>query len=105
MNCLLWSCIYATYICANNGVRRPLWFDFQSTTAVEDQFMFGPDFMVAPILAPATNQTSRTVVFPGIRSDTFTNYFTGEVHHGGTNASVSSKALSTFPLYSIKRAA
>jgi hypothetical protein len=50
---------------------RPLWFDFADDPAAqgcEDQFMFGPDFMVAPVTEP--NATNRTVVFPSVMGGT-----------------------------------
>jgi len=44
---------------------RPLFFDFpndEPTAVVEDQFLFGPDVLVAPVLEPGA--TSRTVYLP-----------------------------------------
>lgn len=61
---------------------RPLFFDFQgdeATHAVEDQFLFGPDLLVCPILEKGARK--RRLYLPmGAR---WTHAWTGEVHHGG----------------------
>lgn len=52
---------------SNAPVMRPLWYDFPAVAdsfALEDQFMFGPAIMVAPVLeAGAVNRE----VIPGIQ--------------------------------------
>ena len=61
---------------------RPLFFDFPADAAaatIEDQFMLGPDLLVAPVLhAGATN---RTVYLPAGTS--WTDAWTGKVFKGG----------------------
>jgi alpha-D-xyloside xylohydrolase len=88
-------------------VMRPLWFDFaadgEATMAVSDQFLFGGDYMVAPVLEAGA--TARQVLFPGEASVTFTHFFSGHVYHGGSNQSVPVAAANTseFPLFRIAR--
>lgn len=61
---------------------RPLFFDFErdaETHAIEDQFLFGPDLLVAPITRH--RQRSRAVYLPaGVR---WRDAWTGETHAGG----------------------
>ena len=71
-------------IAARTGLppMRPLFVDFPSDEAawsIEDQFMFGPDILVAPVLAPG--QTSRAVYLPA--GGTWTDAWTGETLTGG----------------------
>ena len=42
---------------------RPLWWHFPDAGDVDDQYLFGPDLLVAPVVA--RHATSRAVVFPG----------------------------------------
>eukprot|EP01114_Cavostelium_apophysatum_P005038 TRINITY_DN15600_c0_g1_i1.p1 TRINITY_DN15600_c0_g1~~TRINITY_DN15600_c0_g1_i1.p1 ORF type:complete len:395 (+),score=84.46 TRINITY_DN15600_c0_g1_i1:102-1187(+) len=76
---------------------RPLWFDFWTdpmTAEVDDQFMFGPDYMVAPILQYQV--WNRTVYFP--EGATWIDYFTQETYEGGQTVQVYAP-LNRFPLY------
>ncbi len=62
---------------------RPLFVDFpgdRQAWEVEDQFMFGPDILVAPILA--LGQRGRIVYLP--QGTAWTNAWTGEEHAGGS---------------------
>jgi alpha-D-xyloside xylohydrolase len=61
---------------------RPLWFDDPSDEeafAVEDQFLVGPDLVVAPVLEPGA--TSRRLYLP--RGSRWRDPWTGAVHDGG----------------------
>ncbi|MFC5468574.1 TIM-barrel domain-containing protein [Cohnella suwonensis] len=62
--------------------KRPLFYDFpqdQTAWSVEDQFMFGPDLLVAPILYAGT--TTRKVYLPA--GEVWKNAFSDEIHQGG----------------------
>jgi alpha-D-xyloside xylohydrolase len=75
---------------------RPLVFDFQSDTKVydiKDQFMFGPAFLVNPVLTAGA--TSRSVYLP---AGTWYDFWTGATSNGGTTSTVSAP-LSSMPLY------
>lgn len=61
-------------------------------TAIDDQFMFGPSLMVAPMVE---GQAKRSVYFPA--GDWF-DFFTGESIHGGRRIDIS-KPLDQLPLY------
>ncbi len=67
---------------------RPLFVDFPEDAAawtVEDQFLLGPDLLVAPVLEPGA--TSREVYLPAGRD--WTEPSTGQVHPGGRIVTVS----------------
>lgn len=78
-------------------VIRPLFYDFPSDKAawdVEDQYMFGPNLLVAPILY--ADARTRTVYLPsGMR---WTNAWTGEEFEGGQRIEVEAP-LDTIPLF------
>lgn len=79
-------------------VMRPLWFDFPNdpnVANIEDQFMFGPDYMVAPVLVYQAR--SRSVYFPN--GATWVHWFTGELYQGGTLNSNFAAPLDSFPLF------
>jgi hypothetical protein len=90
-------------------VMRPLWFDFPddaSALTVADQLMWGPSYMVAPVLdaLPAGGEAlQRLVVFPGDASVSFTDHFTGKVYKGGTQKNISVTTTEYFPFFSIER--
>jgi len=63
-------------------IMRPLFFDFKDDKAawdVDDQYMFGPDIMVSPVLEAGAQ--SRKVYLPA--GSTWTDAWTGEVYQGG----------------------
>ncbi len=68
-------------------VMRPLFYDFSEDKPVweiEDQYMFGPDVLVAPILYAAMRK--RKVYFP--KGSTWKNIWTGETYEGGVTKEV-----------------
>lgn len=78
-------------------VMRPLFFDFQDDegcAAVDDQFMFGPEILVAPVLFEGASE--RHVYLPaGMK---WTNAWTGEVLDGGQSITASAP-LEQIPVY------
>merc|ERR1712072_1161410 len=79
-------------VAARDGtpVMRPLFFDFYNDSAamdVDDEMMFGPDFLVAPVLQKGVS--SRYVYLPPLPKGTvWTNVFTGieiDTSGGGKN--------------------
>jgi alpha-D-xyloside xylohydrolase len=76
---------------------RPLLYDFpQDPQAwdVDDQYMFGPDLLVAPILQEGMR--SRTVYLPSGTS--WTDPYTGETVEGGVSLTVEAP-LERIPLF------
>ena len=68
-------------------VIRPLFFDFPAdpaAVAVEDQFMFGDDVLVAPILALGVRE--RDVYLP--KGETWMDTHTGRIYEGGQTVTV-----------------
>jgi alpha-D-xyloside xylohydrolase len=62
---------------------RPLFFDFPEDAKsweVEDEFMFGPDILVAPVLSAGAR--SRSVYLPA--GATWRDAYTGKVHESGS---------------------
>lgn len=84
-------------------IMRPLFFDFHNDAAsqvIDDQQMFGPDYLVAPVLQKAV--ASRSVYLPPLPTGTvWANVFTGvetDTSDGGKNITEATP-LDTFPLY------
>jgi alpha-D-xyloside xylohydrolase len=92
-------------VAARSGLppMRPLFVDFPDDAVawdVEDQFMFGPDILVAPILA--AGQTSREVYLPV--GGTWTDAWTGESLTGGQTVMVDAP-LERIPVFTFNDAA
>lgn len=69
---------------SENGtpIMRPMFYDFHGDKAaweVEDQYMFGPDLLVAPVMAEGV--TERVVYLP--EGESWTESYTGEKYEGG----------------------
>ncbi len=76
---------------------RPLFYDFPSEPAcwtVEDQYMFGPDILVAPILAEGLRE--RAVWLP--EGCTWTDPFSSRVYPGGTSVTANAR-LDEIPVF------
>lgn len=89
-------------------IMRPLFFDFWDDARaqlVDDAYLFGPDYLVAPVLKKGA--TSRFVYLPPLTNGTvWRNIFTGiitDTAAGGRNISeptpLTGDGLGTFPLY------
>lgn len=80
-------------------IMRPCFYDFPEDSAsweLEDQYMYGPKYLVAPVLSPG--QKSRTVYLP---PGTWSLFETGETFEGGGNVEVSCN-LDTIPVFARK---
>ena len=76
---------------------RPLFYDFESDAKaweVEDQFLFGPSILVAPVLEYKAR--SREVYLPA--GAKWTNAWTGKVEEGGQTITVDAP-LENLPLF------
>ena len=68
-------------------VMRPLFYDFpgdQNAYGVEDEYMFGPDLLVAPVIEQGVQ--SRTVYLPA--GSRWTDACTGDTQEGGCRIEV-----------------
>lgn len=77
-------------------IMRPCFYDFSQDALsweLEDQYMYGPKYLVAPVLNPG--QTSRTVYLP---PGTWTLFESSETFAGGRNVEVSCN-LDTIPVF------
>lgn len=78
-------------------VMRPLFYDFSEDAKaweIEDEYMFGPDFLVAPILY--ADMRKREVYLPG--GSKWKNYWTGETFDGGSAIEVDAP-LAQLPVF------
>jgi alpha-D-xyloside xylohydrolase len=65
---------------------------------VSDQWMYGPDFLVGPVLT--LGATSRSVYLPTLANATWVYYWNGtDAGSGGGRVSVNTSAIGDFPLF------
>jgi len=77
---------------------RPLWFDFPNdpnVANIDDQFMFGPSYMVAPVVTYQAR--TRSVYFP--KGSSWAHWFTGQIYNGGTAVGDFAVPLNQFALF------
>src|SRR5262249_55407450 len=60
-----------------------------------NEYMYGPDVLVAPVTTPGTTATTSVWFPPG---SSWTDYFTGKTYAGGTTQDVTTD-LSTMPVF------
>jgi alpha-D-xyloside xylohydrolase len=64
-------------------IMRPIFYDFwedQTAATIDDQLMFGPEYLVAPVLVE--DATERFVYLPKLNEPfVWQDYFTGELHN------------------------
>ncbi len=80
-------------------INRPLWWDFPKEPdcwQIDDEYMFGDDYIAAPILA--AGMRSRVVYLPGAGAVTWQHVFTHETYAGGKNHTIAAP-LDSFPLF------
>jgi len=78
-------------------IMRPLFFDFREDKAawdVDDQYMFGPNIMVAPVLEAGVE--SRKVYLPS--DSTWTDAWNGKIYEGGQTIDAAAP-IDTIPLF------
>lgn len=78
-------------------IMRPLFFDSREDPAawdVDDQYMFGPDLMVAPVIEAGV--TSRSVYLPA--GSQWTDAWTGQAYQGGQQVQVQAP-IDVIPLF------
>ena len=82
-------------------VNRPLFWDFPgdpTTWSIKTQFMWGPDYLVAPVTAMGAREWP--VYLP--KGATYKHYFNQKVYQGGQNVTVDAP-LNQFPLFKVTR--
>ena len=88
-------------------ILQPAWYNFSDAAlleeAAETQFMFGPTFLVAPVmqtLGSNVNGTgSRGVYLPALsQGEAWVHFYSGQVYKGGQQVQVE-YTLATFPLF------
>jgi VCBS repeat-containing protein len=81
-------------------IARPLYLAYpreqQAYAQAGAEYLYGADFLVAPVTTPGTGAVTTTVWFPP--GSSWTDYFTGVVHPGGTTAQVTT-TLDTMPVF------
>ncbi|GLW34941.1 TIM-barrel domain-containing protein [Actinoplanes regularis] len=80
-------------------IARPLYLAYpdspEAYAVAGSEYLYGPDFLVAPVTTPGATATT-TVWFPP--GDTWTDYFTHQVYQGGTTAQITT-TLATMPVF------
>ena len=94
-----------TYRTASESTRtgtpivRPLYLAYpneqEAYATAGAEYLYGPDYLVAPVTTPGTSATT-TVWFPP--GSTWKDYFTGLVYRGGTTARITT-TLDTMPVF------
>ena len=84
-------------------ILRPMWYSFTDAECLskqsEDQYMFGPNWLVAPVLQPLSQSKTRNVYLPQLpKSEQWVNYYSGETSQGGARVDVA-VTLGSFPLF------
>jgi alpha-D-xyloside xylohydrolase len=94
---------YHLNISNQNGtpILRPMFYDFNNdieSYQAEDQYMFGSDYLVAPVYT--YQATSRSVYLPKIDKQNFAwqHYYTKQIYQGGQRYNIST-TLNDFPLF------
>ncbi|HEX8559559.1 MAG TPA: TIM-barrel domain-containing protein [Pyrinomonadaceae bacterium] len=89
--------LFREHAAAGEPVMRPLWFEYpddQRAYTVEDEYLVGPDLLVAPVVREAA--TRRGVYFPA--GDDWVDWWTGRTYEGGRDYEVEAP-LERLPLF------
>jgi hypothetical protein len=80
-------------------ITRPLYLAYpneqEAYATAGDEYLYGPDLLVAPVTTPGTTATT-TVWFPP--GNKWTDYFTGRTYRGGTTQPITT-TLDTMPVF------
>jgi hypothetical protein len=80
-------------------VTRPMWLAYpeepQAYATAGSEYLYGPDMLVAPVTTPGTTASTSVWFPPGT---TWTDWFTGQTHAGGSTATVTT-GLDTMPVF------
>jgi alpha-D-xyloside xylohydrolase len=93
---------YHLNIASQNGtpILRPMFYDFTDMECykAEDQYMFGPDYLVAPVYI--YQATSRSVYLPELiqQNAAWQHYYTKQIYQGGQRYNIST-TVNDFPLF------
>jgi alpha-D-xyloside xylohydrolase len=93
---------YHLNIASQNGtpILRPMFYDFTDMECykAEDQYMFGPDYLVAPVYI--YQATSRSVYLPELiqQNAGWQHYYTKQIYQGGQRYNIST-TVNDFPLF------
>jgi alpha-D-xyloside xylohydrolase len=94
---------YHLNITHQNGtpILRPMFYDFNNdiqSYQAEDQYMFGTDYLVAPVYT--YQPTSRSVYLPNIdqQNSAWQHYYTKQIYQGGQRYDINT-TLNDFPLF------
>jgi alpha-D-xyloside xylohydrolase len=90
---------YHLNISSQNGtpILRPMFYDYNNdieTYQAEDQYMFGTDYLVAPVYT--YQATSRSVYLP--KNAAWQHYYTKQIYQGGQRYDINT-TLNDFPLF------
>jgi alpha-D-xyloside xylohydrolase len=83
-------------------VIRPLFYDFpedKSAWEIEDQYLFGPDFLVAPVLYQGVRERELYLPAGKTGAEAWTDVWTGETYRGGGKIRVDAP-LDRIPVFS-----
>ena len=83
---------------------QAMWYNFTDKEcldeAAEDQYMFGPSWLVAPVLKRMSEAATRSVYLPRLpEGELWVNFFSGATSGGGERIDVNVTSLGAFPLY------
>jgi len=79
---------------------QPMWYNFTdpACATLEDQFMFGPDFLVAPVMQPLSQANSTTVYLPKLNpGEIWVHIYSQVVYQSGLQTV--SYTLGDFPVF------
>jgi len=94
---------YHLFLAGQSGVPivQPMWYNFTDPIVwtLQTQFMFGPKYLVAPVLQPLSKSADTSVYLPTLPSnEMWVHHYTGMQYRGGQTYTITS-TLGNFPLF------